>query len=311
MRESNAGTGFSLVPDDDRGSEEIEDQSVPIKFDRDLVLPEVGDAGAAALVFGDDQDAGEELGQEMGAGISFAVPQQPLSSEALPVIEKDGGDQREGERVNPVIDLVMDRSARGRWEAITRYGELPSFPFDDVAQALVVKRVREDVPDSGEADAGHVGHDEVEAAAAPQRVPAPSPPDRPARAGNAQRKAPRTGGGRWWLSYAALGVAALVVGLYLAKLLAGPSHYVRLTLDAPADAVDVVGDFNNWRPGVNRMERVPGGVRWEVWLRLKPGRYNFGYLVDGQSVTLPGESGILDVSERGSAPVLIDGRVLR
>jgi len=59
----------------------------------------------------------------------------------------------------------------------------------------------------------------------------------------------------------------------------------RVTFKVPADwakrEVAVVGDFNEWDPGANKMEQKDGF--WETLIRLKPNReYKFRYLLDGQ-----------------------------
>ena len=97
--------------------------------------------------------------------------------------------------------------------------------------------------------------------------------------------------------------AAIAAGLVLAVLLrprvepaapadfsaleasgaAGDSRPVYLRLDAPASSrVAVVGDFNDWDPAATPLRPTgdPGG--WVVELRLKPGRYNYTFLIDGR-----------------------------
>lgn len=55
---------------------------------------------------------------------------------------------------------------------------------------------------------------------------------------------------------------------------------VAFHLSAPAREVALVGDFNDWDPAANRLERH--GSSWNLTLRLPPGRYRYAYLVDGQ-----------------------------
>jgi 1,4-alpha-glucan branching enzyme len=47
-----------------------------------------------------------------------------------------------------------------------------------------------------------------------------------------------------------------------------------------ANAVSVVGDFNNWDPHAHSLKKEKGGT-WRVSLRLKPGRYEYMFVVDG------------------------------
>jgi hypothetical protein len=48
-----------------------------------------------------------------------------------------------------------------------------------------------------------------------------------------------------------------------------------------ASAVSVAGDFNNWDPQAHPLRKGKEGV-WKVVLRLKPGRYEYMFIVDGQ-----------------------------
>jgi len=59
-----------------------------------------------------------------------------------------------------------------------------------------------------------------------------------------------------------------------------PSHV--FVLNAPeAQEVFVVGDFNGWNPEGYKMRRFKGGV-FKKSVKLKPGRYEYLFLVDGQ-----------------------------
>lgn len=58
--------------------------------------------------------------------------------------------------------------------------------------------------------------------------------------------------------------------------------YVRLVLLQPeAHSVSVAGDFNGWNPGQTKMERSEGGL-WTATIALKPGRYQYMFVVDGK-----------------------------
>ncbi|HET7854189.1 MAG TPA: 4-alpha-glucanotransferase, partial [Candidatus Methylomirabilis sp.] len=48
-----------------------------------------------------------------------------------------------------------------------------------------------------------------------------------------------------------------------------------------ANAVSVVGDFNNWDPQAHPLRKGKDGL-WKVTLRLKPGRYEYMFIVDGE-----------------------------
>ena len=58
--------------------------------------------------------------------------------------------------------------------------------------------------------------------------------------------------------------------------------YVRLVLLQPgAHSVSVAGDFNGWNPSQTTMDRSDGGV-WTTTIQLKPGRYQYMFVVDGK-----------------------------
>lgn len=47
------------------------------------------------------------------------------------------------------------------------------------------------------------------------------------------------------------------------------------------EEVAVVGDFNDWNTGSDKLEK--NGNKWETRLRLKPNKtYRFKYLIDGE-----------------------------
>lgn len=58
--------------------------------------------------------------------------------------------------------------------------------------------------------------------------------------------------------------------------------YVRLVLLQPgAHSVSVAGDFNGWNPSKTTMDRSDGGV-WTTTIQLKPGRYQYMFVIDGK-----------------------------
>ena len=48
-----------------------------------------------------------------------------------------------------------------------------------------------------------------------------------------------------------------------------------------AKRVSLCGEFNDWSPDASPMTRQEGG-RWETALTLRPGRYQYKFVVDGQ-----------------------------
>jgi hypothetical protein len=61
-----------------------------------------------------------------------------------------------------------------------------------------------------------------------------------------------------------------------------PKVFVRLVLVQPtARSVSVAGDFNGWNPSQTKLERADGGV-WTVTIPLKPGRYEYMFVVNGK-----------------------------
>lgn len=61
-----------------------------------------------------------------------------------------------------------------------------------------------------------------------------------------------------------------------------PQVFVRLILVQPnAQSVSVAGDFNGWNPDHTRLEPADGGV-WTVTIPLKPGRYEYMFVVNGK-----------------------------
>ncbi|MFO0706592.1 MAG: isoamylase early set domain-containing protein [Nitrospira sp.] len=62
----------------------------------------------------------------------------------------------------------------------------------------------------------------------------------------------------------------------------GAKVFVRLVLLQPgARSVAVAGDFNGWNPGQTPLERSEGGM-WTATIPLKPGRYQYMFVIDGK-----------------------------
>lgn len=56
---------------------------------------------------------------------------------------------------------------------------------------------------------------------------------------------------------------------------------VKFTFNAPsAKKVAIAGTFNNWNAAADPMKRAIDGD-WQISLSLKPGKYEYKYIVDG------------------------------
>jgi hypothetical protein len=61
-----------------------------------------------------------------------------------------------------------------------------------------------------------------------------------------------------------------------------PTVFVRLVLLQPgARSVSVAGDFNGWNPAQTPLEQSDGGM-WTATIPLKPGRYQYMFVIDGK-----------------------------
>ena len=76
-------------------------------------------------------------------------------------------------------------------------------------------------------------------------------------------------------------------GAQTPTVIAPKTVQVSLALSQPgAKRVSVCGEFNGWSPDATPMKSKEGG-RWETVLALKPGRYQYKFIVDGQWVHDP------------------------
>jgi chromosome partitioning protein len=57
---------------------------------------------------------------------------------------------------------------------------------------------------------------------------------------------------------------------------------VFVTLYPRAESVQIAGDFNNWQPEKNPMQKVGPGGAWKAKLTLPAGKYHYRLVVDGQ-----------------------------
>jgi chromosome partitioning protein len=70
---------------------------------------------------------------------------------------------------------------------------------------------------------------------------------------------------------------------------------VSFALDAPADAmVQIAGDFTDWQPVPLALRSNGNGARWQKTVRLKPGAYQYKYLVNGKWLPDPGNRNLID-----------------
>ncbi len=77
---------------------------------------------------------------------------------------------------------------------------------------------------------------------------------------------------------------------------------VNFICNAPqAQAVSLIGDFNNWNPTANPMRRQPDGA-WLIMVELRHGHHRYAFWVDGQLTLDPRAQGITrnDQGERVS-----------
>ena len=68
----------------------------------------------------------------------------------------------------------------------------------------------------------------------------------------------------------------------------GQEKTVDLVLNRPdARSVCVAGSFNNWDQSKTPMRKEGNGPSWRVSLPLRPGRYEYRFVVDGQWISDP------------------------
>ncbi len=92
-----------------------------------------------------------------------------------------------------------------------------------------------------------------------------------------------------WIGAAAVSIIALV--LFVNFIWLSPENYpnglteVQFSLRAGAESlssVAVVGDFNDWNPDKHLLKDQDEDGIWTATLRLKPGRYEYMFILDGQ-----------------------------
>jgi 1,4-alpha-glucan branching enzyme len=83
---------------------------------------------------------------------------------------------------------------------------------------------------------------------------------------------------------------------------------VDFKLDAPwAKNVSLAGTFNNWSVDSLKMKKYNGGI-WKVSLKLKPGHYEYKFIVDDNWLTDPGNSEVR-YNNTGSLNSVIEIRI--
>lgn len=97
---------------------------------------------------------------------------------------------------------------------------------------------------------------------------------------------------RWRPAHPVVGMllaamAVVAVGFFFGARYAGqqgdPLREVEIVFHAPGvSSVAVVGDFNEWDPGKHGMTRSGEDGTWRIRLKLAPGVYEYGFLIDGQ-----------------------------
>jgi len=93
---------------------------------------------------------------------------------------------------------------------------------------------------------------------------------------------------QWWIP-ALTGAAAALVLVWMQWHRTATLVKVHFELHAPgAQEVELVGNFNQWRPGSLRLAGPDGSGHWTATVELPEGRYEYQFLVDGrQWVTDP------------------------
>ena len=67
------------------------------------------------------------------------------------------------------------------------------------------------------------------------------------------------------------------------------------TLEAPESAsVQIAGDFNNWKPQSLDFAESQGRPLWHKTISLRPGSYQYKYLVDGRWIADPSNDKTVD-----------------
>jgi hypothetical protein len=92
---------------------------------------------------------------------------------------------------------------------------------------------------------------------------------------------------RQWAIPALAGAVAMLVAMLgvwsLRPQLHTPQVRVHFQIHAPsAQQVELVGDFNNWSPGVIHLQGPDASGHWTANVELPEGRYEYQFLVNGK-----------------------------
>ena len=92
------------------------------------------------------------------------------------------------------------------------------------------------------------------------------------------------GRGRWLVPAVAGALALWVLGVGIPRLQGGREGVpVTFEIHAPeAQRVELVGSFNDWRPGEIVLKGPDATGHWKITVRLPPGRHEYLFLVDGR-----------------------------
>jgi 1,4-alpha-glucan branching enzyme len=77
---------------------------------------------------------------------------------------------------------------------------------------------------------------------------------------------------------------------YSAKRMAKPVNFVYLG-DLDAQGISIVGDFNEWSPNANPMQKSFDGS-WKAAVPLNHGHHRYAFLVDGELKLDPRAQGV-------------------
>ena len=76
---------------------------------------------------------------------------------------------------------------------------------------------------------------------------------------------------------------------YSAKKMAKPVNFICLAPEA--QAVSLIGDFNDWHPNAHPMKRQHDGA-WMVQVQMNHGHHHYQFYVDGKPMLDPRAQGI-------------------
>jgi hypothetical protein len=87
-----------------------------------------------------------------------------------------------------------------------------------------------------------------------------------------------------WNLVGAMAAACVAVVAVVGLMRLGPERIVEVPVPVAggqAQTASLAGDFNGWNPGQTKLERSEGGM-WAATIALKPGRYQYMFVIDGK-----------------------------